>query len=237
MIIFHSGSGDIFSAFGRFLPVLIMFMIFLNIAGIFGKKRPPGDGVPDDYDDYDDYEDDGEDAGEEEKAKRRQQEKAIPRQTPPEPGASTESVKTQPKADDVDVLIAKMEEKLRRGKQETQDAGSLKGGRVYKDDSSAIKRGEPAAAANKAAGAAKLHREDCAVPHEKARVYKEAKAWGDEGAGLARASSRARQKEQPASGGGKLRLKRADLARGFIMGEVLGKPRSLKPYGSEEDWR
>ena len=38
------------------------------------------------------------------------------------------------------------------------------------------------------------------------------------------------QQQQP-----KVKLKRAALVQGFIMAQVLDKPRSLKPYGMEEN--
>ena len=208
MIIFHSGSGgDFFSAFGRWLPMLLILVAFLNIAGVFGKKR--GD------DEYELPEDEEEPEG------------GQPQQEPPAPqdGGSSR------KRDDIDALIAKMEEKLRQGRKEEPYQGTQGGGRLYRENASEGHRTQPVYTDGAAAGS-RLHREECAVPHQKARVYRETQSWGAEGAGVLSAASRERA-QAPAPARTRLRFKRAELVQGFIMSQVLDRPRSLKPYGED----
>lgn len=205
MIIFHSGSGgDFFSTFGRWLPMLLILVAFLNIAGVFGKKR---------------RDDEYELPEEEEEPEDGQPQRESPA---PQDGSSSR------KQDDIDALIAKMEEKLRQGRKEEPAQG---GGRLYRENASDSRRTQPVYTDDTAAKS-RLHREECAVPHQKARVYREAESWGAEGAGVLSAASRERaQTSAPART--RLRFKRAELVQGFIMSQVLDRPRSLKPYGED----
>lgn len=73
---------------------------------------------------------------------------------------------------------------------------------------------------------AKVHTDNCGLPHSKAKLYTEPPLIKEEGIP---AMAAAASVEAPV----RKRLAHPRLADGFIMGQILDKPRSLKPYEGE----
>lgn len=83
----------------------------------------------------------------------------------------------------------------------------------------------------------RIHRDNESFAHDKSKLYRDPKSdYGYDEAKFneevaAFSAKFAQSKEQPRP---KLKLKNAALVNGFIMSQVLDKPRSIKPYGDEE---
>lgn len=84
----------------------------------------------------------------------------------------------------------------------------------------------------------RIHKEGEALAHDKGKVYYDPKgdySYNEERfnaqAAAFRASRAVKQVDAPKQ---RLKLKHGALVQGFIMSQVLDKPRCLKPYGSEE---
>ncbi len=85
----------------------------------------------------------------------------------------------------------------------------------------------------------RIHREGEQFAHDKGRVYYDPQGdysyneelFNAQTAAFRASRAAARQEE---AGKPHLKLKHGALVRGFIMSQVLDKPRSLKPYGAEE---
>lgn len=85
----------------------------------------------------------------------------------------------------------------------------------------------------------RIHREGEALEHDKGKVYYDPK--GDYSYNEARFNAQAAAfrasrtaLSQSEARKPRVKLKHSALAQGFIMSQVLDKPRSLKPYGAEE---
>lgn len=78
-----------------------------------------------------------------------------------------------------------------------------------------------------------MHSDDCRLPHERGRVYREpVGSYGNIGNVSLNQSSAPLQVEGAKKR--RRRFKHASLVNGVIMEEILGKPRALKPYGEED---
>lgn len=86
-------------------------------------------------------------------------------------------------------------------------------------------------------GKGRVHRENEALQHDKSKVYRDPKgdySYNEELFNKQAAAFAARYSQQEQQAKPKLKLKHTALVNGFIMAQVLDKPRSLKPYGTEE---
>lgn len=86
-------------------------------------------------------------------------------------------------------------------------------------------------------GKGRVHRENEALQHDKGKVYRDPRgdySYNEELFNKEAAAFSARYAQQELQAKPKLKLKHAALVNGFIMAQVLDKPRSLKPYGTEE---
>lgn len=84
----------------------------------------------------------------------------------------------------------------------------------------------------------RVHRDNEALAHDKGKVYYDPKgdySYNEERFNAQAAAFRSRyaaKQETPRKP--RLQLKHSALVQGFVMSQVLDKPRSLKPYGAEE---
>ncbi len=239
MFIYHFGEDGFFGFLSTAIPLFIIFMLVRNILLVLGgrgrRRRPqlPPEGR------------------EEGPPPSRAPEQPQPAPQQPQPGSYQEEVPQPQKGEDINTIIAKMEEKLKQRAPAPAKDGQ---GRLYQEGArptppprkatvtlgKKAKEAPATLAANKAEGkvvregglysepAGATHREGCQLDHERGRVYQEAPSWGSEGAGLAAASLLSPSSYQPSRP--RLRLKHADLAKGFLVGQILDRPRSLKPY-------
>lgn len=86
-------------------------------------------------------------------------------------------------------------------------------------------------------GKGRVHRENEALQHDKSKVYRDPKgdySYNEELFNKQAAAFAARYSQQEQQAKPKVKLKHTALVNGFIMAQVLDKPRSLKPYGTEE---
>ncbi len=222
MFIYHFGEDGFFGFLSTAIPLFIIFIMLRNILLVLGGRRP-----------------------QQPPPQRDEEEREAP---PPMPRPLPQESRAPGDKEELRTIIAKMEEKLK-----AKAPGKAKDGedRLYKEGqgSSApmakqkIRTDKPAPLFKKSGGSLgrdvyqedgkNLHGDDCAVPHEKGKIYKEAPAWGSEGEGLAAAFARLSALDSRPVGR-RVRLKHADLVNGFLLGQILDKPRSLKPY--DEQW-
>ena len=83
----------------------------------------------------------------------------------------------------------------------------------------------------------RVHRDNEALKHDKSKLYRDPKgdySYNEELFNKQAAAFSARLAQQELQAKPKVKLKHAALVNGFIMAQVLDKPRSLKPYGTEE---
>ena len=205
---------NIFSIHNLFL-IVWMFLFLRGVLGmVFGKKkrRSPQQEDNPDYD-YDTAEQNETEADEQEDAQLKKQ----------QPDLATDferrlrkSKKSLPQAEESDAVLVNYEAKTpeRRNKQ-----------RIHYDS-------EPQHECKE-----RIHRDNEGFVHDKSKLYRDSKSdysydeakFNQE---LAEFSAKiAQSQEQPKT---KLKLKHSTLVNGFIMSQVLDKPRSIKPYGSDE---
>ena len=207
-----------FDILDNLVPMIIMFMLLRGILDVLlgKKKRRPEDAeqeLPPDYD-----------------AKPTEQ---PDYQAPPEPQHETKG-----KPD----LAAEFERRLKkRTLEQSQQGNSQERQRIYVDKGQQRVRQDKQRVHydgeehHEAKG--RVHRDNEALKHDKSKLYRDPKgdySYNEELFNKQAAAFSARMAQQELQAKPKLKLKHAALVNGFIMAQVLDKPRSLKPYGTEE---
>ena len=207
-----------FDILDNLVPMIIMFMLLRGILDVLlgKKKRRPEDAeqeLPPDYD-----------------AKPTEQ---PDYQVTPEPQHETKG-----KPD----LAAEFERRLKkRTLEQSQQGNSQERQRVYVDKGQQRVRQDKQRVHydgeehHEAKG--RVHRDNEALKHDKSKLYRDPKgdySYNEELFNKQAAAFSARLAQQELQAKPKLKLKHAALVNGFIMAQVLDKPRSLKPYGTEE---
>lgn len=223
-----------FDLLDNLVPMLILFMLLRGILDVLLGKS---------------------------KRKRRQQEELPPDyegEEAPFPDDSSRpdyEATSEPAAKEQPDLAAEFERRLKQRQQEQAQAESRERQRVYTDKAQPAKqervyvdREQQRERQDKQRvhydgeshheSKGRIHRNDEALQHDKSKLYRDPRGdysydeelFNREAAAFsARFSQQQEQKARP-----KLKLKHGALAQGFIMSQVLDKPRSLKPYSGEE---
>ena len=207
-----------FDILDNLVPMIIMFMLLRGILDVLlgKKKRRPEDAeqeLPPDYD-----------------AKPTEQ---SDHQATPEPQHETKG-----KPD----LAAEFERRLKkRTLEQSQQGNSQERQRVYVDKGQQRVRQDKQRVHydgeehHEAKG--RVHRDNEALKHDKSKLYRDPKgdySYNEELFNKQAAAFSARMAQQELQAKPKVKLKHAALVNGFIMAQVLDKPRGLKPYGTEE---
>lgn len=203
-----------FDILDNLVPMIIMFMLLRGILDVLlgKKKRRPEDAeqeLPPDYD-------------------------AKPTEQPDYQATPEPQHETKGKPD----LAAEFERRLKKrtleqSQQGTSQERQRKGQqRVRQDKQRVHYDGEKH---HEAKG--RVHRDNEALKHDKSKLYRDPKgdySYNEELFNKQAAAFSARLAQQELQAKPKVKLKHAALVNGFIMAQVLDKPRSLKPYGTEE---
>ena len=207
-----------FDILDNLVPMVIMFMLLRGILDVlFGKKkRHPEDAdqeLPPDYE-------------------------SEPQQQPDYNATPS----TQPEQKGKPDLAAEFERRLKkRTLEQSQQGTSQERQRVYVDKGQQRVRQDKQRVHydgeehHEAKG--RVHRDNEALKHDKSKLYRDPKgdySYNEELFNKQAAAFSARMAQQELQAKPKLKLKHAALVNGFIMAQVLDKPRSLKPYGTEE---
>ena len=207
-----------FDILDNLVPMIIMFMLLRGILDVLlgKKKRRPEDAeqeLPPDYD-------------------------AKPTEQPDYQATPEPQHETKGKPD----LAAEFERRLKkRTLEQSQQGTSQKRQRVYVDKGQQRVRQDKQRVHydgeehHEAKG--RVHRDNEALKHDKSKLYRDPKgdySYNEELFNKQAAAFSARLAQQELQAKPKLKLKHAALVNGFIMAQVLDKPRSLKPYGTEE---
>ena len=207
-----------FDILDNLVPMIIMFMLLRGILDVLlgKKKRRPEDAeqeLPPDYD-------------------------AKPTEQPDYQATPEPQHETKGKPD----LAAEFERRLKkRPLEQSQQGTSQKRQRVYVDKGQQRVRQDKQRVHydgeehHEAKG--RVHRDNEALKHDKSKLYRDPKgdySYNEELFNKQAAAFSARLAQQELQAKPKVKLKHAALVNGFIMAQVLDKPRSLKPYGTEE---
>ena len=207
-----------FDILDNLVPMIIMFMLLRGILDVLlgKKKRRPEDAeqeLPPDYD-------------------------AKPTEQPDYQSTPEPQHETKGKPD----LAAEFERRLKkRPLEQSQQGNSQERQRVYVDKGQQRVRQDKQRVHydgeehHEAKG--RVHRDNEALKHDKSKLYRDPKgdySYNEELFNKQAAAFSARMAQQELQAKPKLKLKHAALVNGFIMAQVLDKPRSLKPYGTEE---
>ena len=207
-----------FDILDNLVPMIIMFMLLRGILDVLlgKKKRRPEDAeqeLPPDYD-------------------------AKPTEQPDYQATPEPQHETKGKPD----LAAEFERRLKkRTLEQSQQGNSQERQRVYVDKGQQRVRQDKQRVHydgeehHEAKG--RVHRDNEALKHDKSKLYRDPKgdySYNEELFNKQAAAFSARMAQQELQAKPKLKLKHAALVNGFIMAQVLDKPRSLKPYGTEE---
>ena len=207
-----------FDILDNLVPMIIMFMLLRGILDVLlgKKKRRPEDAeqeLPPDYD-------------------------AKPTEQPDYQATPEPQHETKGKPD----LAAEFERRLKkRLLEQSQQGTSQKRQRVYVDKEQQRVRQDKQRVHydgeehHEAKG--RVHRDNEALKHDKSKLYRDPKgdySYNEELFNKQAAAFSARLAQQELQAKPKVKLKHAALVNGFIMAQVLDKPRSLKPYGTEE---
>ena len=207
-----------FDILDNLVPMIIMFMLLRGILDVLlgKKKRRPEDAeqeLPPDYD-------------------------AKPTEQPDYQATPEPQHETKGKPD----LAAEFERRLKkRTLEQSQQGTSQKRQRVYVDKGQQRVRQDKQRVHydgekhHEAKG--RVHRDNEALKHDKSKLYRDPKgdySYNEELFNKQAAAFSARLAQQELQAKPKVKLKHAALVNGFIMAQVLDKPRSLKPYGTEE---
>ena len=207
-----------FDILDNLVPMIIMFMLLRGILDVLlgKKKRRPEDAeqeLPPDYD-------------------------AKPTEQPDYQATPEPQHETKGKPD----LAAEFERRLKKRTLEQSPQGtSQERQRVYVDKGQQRVRQDKQRVHydgeehHEAKG--RVHRDNEALKHDKSKLYRDPKgdySYNEELFNKQAAAFSARMAQQELQAKPKLKLKHAALVNGFIMAQVLDKPRSLKPYGTEE---
>ena len=207
-----------FDILDNLVPMIIMFMLLRGILDVLlgKKKRRPEDAeqeLPPDYD-------------------------AKPTEQPDYQATPEPQHETKGKPD----LAAEFERRLKkRTLEQSQQGNSQERQRIYVDKGQQRVRQDKQRVHydgeehHEAKG--RVHRDNEALKHDKSKLYRDPKgdySYNEELFNKQTAAFSARLAQQELQAKPKLKLKHAALVNGFIMAQVLDKPRSLKPYGTEE---
>lgn len=207
-----------FDILDNLVPMIIMFMLLRGILDVLlgKKKRRPEDAeqeLPPDYD-------------------------AKPTEQPDYQATPEPQHETKGKPD----LAAEFERRLKkRPLEQSQQGNSQERQRVYVDKGQQRVRQDKQRVHydgeehHEAKG--RVHRDNEALKHDKSKLYRDPKgdySYNEELFNKQAAAFSARLAQQELQAKPKVKLKHAALVNGFIMAQVLDKPRSLKPYGTEE---
>ena len=207
-----------FDILDNLVPMIIMFMLLRGILDVLlgKKKRRPEDAeqeLPPDYD-------------------------AKPTEQPDYQATPEPQHETKGKPD----LAAEFERRLKkRTLEQSQQGNSQERQRIYVDKGQQRVRQDKQRVHydgeehHEAKG--RVHRDNEALKHDKSKLYRDPKgdySYNEELFNKQAAAFSARMAQQELQAKPKLKLKHAALVNGFIMAQVLDKPRSLKPYGTEE---
>ena len=207
-----------FDILDNLVPMIIMFMLLRGILDVLlgKKKRRPEDAeqeLPPDYD-------------------------AKPTEQPDYQATPEPQHETKGKPD----LAAEFERRLKkRPLEQSQQGNSQERQRIYVDKGQQRVRQDKQRVHydgeehHEAKG--RVHRDNEALKHDKSKLYRDPKgdySYNEELFNKQAAAFSARMAQQELQAKPKLKLKHAALVNGFIMAQVLDKPRSLKPYGTEE---
>ena len=207
-----------FDILDNLVPMIIMFMLLRGILDVLlgKKKRRPEDAeqeLPPDYD-------------------------AKPTEQPDYQATPEPQHETKGKPD----LAAEFERRLKkRPLEQSQQGNSQERQRVYVDKGQQRVRQDKQRVHydgeehHEAKG--RVHRDNEALKHDKSKLYRDPKgdySYNEELFNKQAAAFSARMAQQELQAKPKVKLKHAALVNGFIMAQVLDKPRSLKPYGTEE---
>ena len=207
-----------FDILDNLVPMIIMFMLLRGILDVLlgKKKRRPEDAeqeLPPDYD-------------------------AKPTEQPDYQATPEPQHETKGKPD----LAAEFERRLKkRTLEQSQQGNSQERQRVYVDKGQQRVRQDKQRVHydgeehHEAKG--RVHRDNEALKHDKSKLYRDPKgdySYNEELFNKQAAAFSARYAQQELQAKPKVKLKHAALVNGFIMAQVLDKPRSLKPYGTEE---
>ena len=207
-----------FDILDNLVPMIIMFMLLRGILDVLlgKKKRRPEDAeqeLPPDYD-------------------------AKPTEQPDYQATPEPQHETKGKPD----LAAEFERRLKkRPLEQSQQGNSQERQRVYVDKGQQRVRQDKQRVHydgeehHEAKG--RVHRDNEALKHDKSKLYRDPKgdySYNEELFNKQAAAFSARMAQQELQAKPKLKLKHAALVNGFIMAQVLDRPRSLKPYGTEE---
>ena len=207
-----------FDILDNLVPMIIMFMLLRGILDVLlgKKKRRPEDAeqeLPPDYD-------------------------AKPTEQPDYQATPEPQHETKGKPD----LAAEFERRLKkRPPEQGQQEPSKERQRVYVDKKQQPLRQDKQRVHydgeehHEAKG--RVHRDNEALKHDKSKLYRDPKgdySYNEELFNKQAAAFSARLAQQELQAKPKVKLKHAALVNGFIMAQVLDKPRSLKPYGTEE---
>ena len=207
-----------FDILDNLVPMIIMFMLLRGILDVLlgKKKRRPEDAeqeLPPDYD-------------------------AKPTEQPDYQATPEPQHETKGKPD----LAAEFERRLKkRPLEQSQQGNSQERQRVYVD------KGQQRVRQDKQRvhydgevqheGKGRIHRDNEGLKHDKSKLYRDPRgdySYNEELFNKQAAAFSACMAQQELQAKPKLKLKHAALVNGFIMAQVLDKPRSLKPYGTEE---
>ena len=207
-----------FDILDNLVPMIIMFMLLRGILDVLlgKKKRRPEDAeqeLPPDYD-------------------------AKPTEQPDYQATPEPQHETKGKPD----LAAEFERRLKkRTLEQSQQGNSQERQRIYVDKGQQRVRQDKQRVHydgeehHEAKG--RVHRDNEALKHDKSKLYRDPKgdySYNEELFNKQAAAFSARMAQQELQAKPKVKLKHAALVNGFIMAQVLDKPRSLKPYGTEE---
>ena len=207
-----------FDILDNLVPMIIMFMLLRGILDVLlgKKKRRPEDAeqeLPPDYD-------------------------AKPTEQPDYQATPEPQHETKGKPD----LAAEFERRLKkRTLEQSQQGTSQERQRVYVDKGQQRVRQDKQRVHydgeehHEAKG--RVHRDNEALKHDKSKLYRDPKgdySYNEELFNKQAAAFSARYGQGQEQTKPKVKLKHAALVNGFIMAQVLDKPRSLKPYGTEE---
>lgn len=204
--------------FENLIPLIMVFMLLRGILSvIFGKKkqRQP---LPEDW-------------PEQEEQQPQEQPMPLPRQEPQpaqqKPDLAAEFERRLKKTTEANAEAKKAQPELKERQKIRRE-----GDKVVKDTQSRIHRDGEKLQHDKP----RVHTVNEAFSHDKGRVYYDPR--GDYSYNEARMnaeaaafSARLAKQEQPQQR--RVKLKHAALVNGFLMAQVLDKPRAMKPYGEE----
>lgn len=240
----------LFDILDNIIPILIIFMLFRGILSVIFGKRNRGqqseDNYPEDMQGDYDYEDEIEYSPKPDTSKKptpadifeqKMRDKENAKQSAEYGGIGDDIVydgdrvlrdndvekdgSTVRYGNDVltDGVVEKDGSTVRYGNTVLRDSSIEKDGSIVYGDRPIIADYKP------------VHVENCQIKHERGNVYHEYEPQKNTVAGSSLADKKYVSSTEKKT---RKRFKNTELVRGIILGEVLGKPRAIKPYGEED---